>query len=116
MLPTTLDIEVKKGREDNVIRLVGKLDTTVFAHFTEVCTPYADKNNIIFDLSRLSYISSSGIGGFFKLMKIAEQNGYKIILCSLQPSIHEVIRLTKLQNVFVIAPDENEARKMLKAG
>lgn len=114
MLPTTLEIEVKEGKHYNIIYIFGKLDTTVFKYFTETCTPYAEKNNIIFNLTRLNYISSSGIGGLFKLMKIAEQNKFKVVLCCMQPSIKEVIKLTKLDNIFLMAETEEDAAKTLK--
>lgn len=113
MNPSVLEMQCQKQPKAFIITLKGKIDSTSYEYFVNYCTPYCNENNIIFDCSQLDYISSAGIGGIFKLMKIAEQNNKKIILCCLKNSVKEIIKLTKLESTFLISNNEEESLRIL---
>lgn len=70
--------------------------------------------NLLFDLKRLSYISSLGISFFVKSMTRARINGGEIMLINLNQKVKEVFTITKLDQVFSIAEDTREAKKYFK--
>jgi len=64
---------------------------------------------LIFDLSKLDYLSSSGIRVFINLIKRVHENKGRILFCSLSPSVANLIEMVALQNDLEIYPTLFEA-------
>ncbi|MDD2718022.1 MAG: STAS domain-containing protein [Candidatus Wallbacteria bacterium] len=67
------------------------------------------KKNIIMNFRDLTYINSSGIGLLVKILREVNGAGGELRLCSLQPAILEVFKITNLNQVFKIFSTEEEA-------
>lgn len=64
---------------------------------------------IVFDLENLECLSSSGLRVLIALVrKMQEMNG-RIVLCSLSLGVHNVIKMTHLDDVFEIYKNRSEA-------
>jgi anti-sigma B factor antagonist len=60
---------------------------------------------IAVDLSGVEYISSAGIGMLVSMLKRCHQNGLDFALAGLNEEVRELFSLTRLDEVFPIAPD-----------
>lgn len=67
------------------------------------------------DMQKVDYLSSSGVAilvGFKR--KIEIQDG-KIVLFRLQPAVHDLLKVMKLDRYFPIVGDEDEALSQLRS-
>ena len=58
--------------------------------------------NLLFDLSQVDSIESTGLGRFVSINKQAQKRGGSIMLKGLQGLVKEVFELTRLTKVFEI--------------
>lgn len=63
----------------------------------------------IFDLSKLDYLSSSGLRVFISLIKKVHENKGRIVFCALPPSVANLIEMVALQSDLEIFPTLFEA-------
>lgn len=66
-------------------------------------------------MAGVDYISSSGIGMMVSILKRCHQAGVDFAVYSLTPDIHELFTLTRLDQVFTIAPDFGSWQKSFDA-
>ena len=108
-----MKFEIEKIKNKTAIislagRLVGEFQTV---SLTEEIDELIEENvnQIVFDLSALDYINSTGLGFFLKsLTKVRRQDG-EIILCSLNALLETLLVTTKLSSFFTICKNKDEA-------
>jgi anti-sigma B factor antagonist len=66
-------------------------------------------SNILVDLAKVPYVDSTGIGFLVSSHTAVTQAGGLFKLLALNPRVHEVLRITKLERVFEIFDKEEEA-------
>ncbi len=66
--------------------------------------------NVLFDLSKMIHIDSSGLGVLVQILQKAKANGAKVILAELQPGPKIVFDITKVSRVFEIVPTVADAK------
>lgn len=59
--------------------------------------------------SRVKHFSSSALGMLIRLNKRVEENGGQLKLCRIQPALYEIFVITKLNKLFDIYQEKNEA-------
>jgi len=64
---------------------------------------------IILNLADVNYVDSSGIGELVSAYTMVSNQGGKLILLNLNQKIRELLRITRLLNVFQVYDDEKEA-------
>jgi anti-sigma B factor antagonist len=69
---------------------------------------------ILLNFTGLQFMSSSALGKLITLNKKANQQGAKIVLCSIPQDILEVFQITHLDRVFTIAKNESEGLNALQ--
>ena len=98
------------------IRLVGDLigspDTdqlieSVNTHLGE------EVNQCAVDLSEIRYINSTGIGVLVSLLTKFRSRGGEMVLINPADHPKKMLAITKLNNIFTVAPDEATARQQL---
>jgi anti-sigma B factor antagonist len=67
------------------------------------------QNRILLDLGRVDYIDSSGLGELVRSHAAVRSRGGQLKLVRPSAGVHQLLRLTKLDQVFEIAPDEYSA-------
>jgi anti-sigma B factor antagonist len=68
-----------------------------------------EHKQVVFDLGRLTYIDSSGLGVLVGLYATAQKVGGGIKLANLNPHLRDVLQLTKVVTVFEIFERSQDA-------
>ena len=66
--------------------------------------------NVLFDLSKMVHIDSSGLGVLVQVLQKVKAGGGKVILAALQPAPKIVFDITKVSRVFEIVPTAADAK------
>jgi anti-sigma B factor antagonist len=66
-------------------------------------------NKILFNLSQVSYIDTSGLGFLLSALASARKQNGEVKLVNLPPKVLEVMEITKLYTVFDVSDDEATA-------
>lgn len=67
--------------------------------------------NVVLDMAEVRFMASSGIGMIISLMKSCKANKGKLAVCSITDEILSVLRLTKVDKLFNIRADVDNAIK-----
>jgi anti-sigma B factor antagonist len=68
-----------------------------------------NKKKVVFDLSRLDYLDSMGIGIIVMCCTKMKQAGGELRLAALQPRIVELMKVTKLDQIWEFYPTASAA-------
>jgi anti-sigma B factor antagonist len=68
-----------------------------------------DSPNFVLDFANVSHMSSSALGMLITLNKRIREKKGQLRLCNIQPNIHEVFVITRLNEVLRICPSREEA-------
>ena len=99
--------------EGNVVKVAvdGRLVAAVApALREEVMGRMTEGSNVLFDLSNMVHIDSSGLGVLVQVLQKAKAGGGKVVLAALQPGPKIVFDITKVSRVFDIVPKVEDAR------
>ena len=66
--------------------------------------------NVLFDLSKMVHIDSSGLGVLVQVLQKAKAGGGKVVLAALQSGPKIVFDITKVSRVFEIVPTVADAK------
>jgi len=69
----------------------------------------------IIDISELRYINSSGIGVLITILTKFRNKGGEVCLLKPSESVQKLLIITKLNAIFSIAQNENEAVQIIKS-
>ena len=64
---------------------------------------------MLLNFQNVEYLSSAALGKLITLNKKMQQAGGKLVLCNIDPQIYEVFEITRLDKLFKIKKDEQEA-------
>jgi anti-sigma B factor antagonist len=108
-------LEVNAREQDgiNIVEVSGRVVYETENDFRKAILDLisADKVKIVLNLSKLSYINSSGLGILINLLKTSQNKGGDIKLAGLQGELRELFSITSLDQIFSIYPTEEEAIK-----
>ena len=109
----TMKIHSKKDGEFNVVEVEGRLDTTNYLELDQVLSVMLDKGEIklILDISKLEYVSSSGLRIFLMYLKKIKSKQGRFILCNMNAEIKEIFEISGFINIFEIYDDLDTALK-----
>ncbi len=75
----------------------------------------AERMNLILNFGNVRFLSSAVLGLLIRISKkIYEQDG-QLKLCNIDPKIHEIFKITRLNKIFDIYPDLESATEGLSA-
>ena len=69
---------------------------------------------ISLELSQVDYISSSGIGMLVSILKTCNSKGIALALCGLRSELKELFTLTRLDKIFMLAPNFDSWKSSLE--
>jgi len=99
-----------------VLELFGRIDAQQTARLDiAALTSSLGHKNCILNLARLDFVDSSGLIFFFKIQKYLINSGKRCVLCSLNDNVNRLFHLTKLNHLFLIAPDLAAAKRLLES-
>ena len=95
----------------NVFSLEGEIDLHVSPGIaTSLKSTIADKpKQLVVDLSRVTYIDSSGLAVLIETMQNMNGYGGKFALAGLQDGVRPIFEIARLDQVFRIYPDVESA-------
>src|SRR5580704_8120061 len=67
------------------------------------------RKKILLNFGNVEYMSSAALGKLITMNKKLQQAQGKLILCNIDPQIHEVFEITKLDKFFKIMKEEQAA-------
>ncbi len=91
----------KKILDENAIQVIGN---QLFGLVEE-----EGRKKIVLDFSNVEYLSSAALGKLITMDKKVKAAGGKLRLCSIRPDIYEVFAITKLNKLFDIRDDQDQA-------
>jgi len=110
----TDDIQVRQEPTNGGMILVpiGEIDLSRAPSLRHHLSTALDErpDRLIIDLSEVPYMDSSGVATFVEAMQLARKNGAKLILCGLQDRVRSIFEIARLDTVFTILNDTEEAR------
>lgn len=112
-----LGIEMNLEHEILVIRIDGEVDISSSDELRGKIEKFLDKKavrHLVLDLSKVSFIDSSGLGVILGRYKRINRNGGRVIIAGLQPQVRRVMQLSGLLNLMKEAATGEEALGMLK--
>lgn len=70
-------------------------------------------NNLIIDFSKIIFVDSSGFGALVTVYNHAKNAGSKLMLANIAAETMELVKITKLDQVFDIYSSVEEAKKSI---
>lgn len=115
-----IDIETVRtpaGRAVNVARLSGIVSAPTLGRFQqEMHAPVEESLDLVLDLSKLTYINSSGLGELVRFHDHLSGRGKAVCLVGMSEDIRQLIAMLGLLNVLREFPDVEAACAALDAG
>jgi len=102
--PTT---PVPRQHHPNVLAFKGEIDLHVSPTVTESLNAMTEKKpeRIVIDLSRATYIDSSGLAALILAMQRVEAYGGRFFLTGLHETMRSIFETSRLDQIFQIFPD-----------
>ncbi|WP_157151557.1 STAS domain-containing protein [Brachyspira sp. SAP_772] len=105
----SLNIE-DKGKA-KVVKLEGKLDVNLSVSIESELDALIESGsiNLILEISKVEYLSSSGIRVFINMMrKVKDKNG-KLVLASVPDAIKKILKTVDLEDLFEVFDSVDDA-------
>jgi len=107
-----MQIATRQSQGGVILDLSGDIDLahspmmrkTLLGEIKEKRTP-----KLFLNLKNVRYIDSSGIASRVEGLKASRDSGARMILYGLNPSVREVLELSRLQKIFEIYENEEQA-------
>jgi anti-sigma B factor antagonist len=111
-----MEFEYNITKKDNysLIKLKGNLIEKNQANnlMDEIDThPEESHLNFIIDLSSFQYMNSTGLNVLLNILSKARKSGGEAVICAVPEKINSLLVITKLNNVFSVLENEEEASK-----
>jgi anti-sigma B factor antagonist len=112
-----MDFEIKSSEKENVgiIIVKGEVDMFSSPNLRDRLLPFFEKDvtGVIVDLSGVSFMDSSGIATLVEGLQWSKKSNGQFVLTCLGASVMNALSLTKLDNVFTIKDNTDDAFKEL---
>ena len=94
--------EIQQQGDTVTAILEGRLDTAAAPQTEKELNSLYDLNgqNIVFDCSKLEYISSSGLRIFLGILKNAKPKGSRVSITGLNPDLKNIFAMTGFNHLF----------------
>jgi anti-anti-sigma factor len=97
-----------------VVRVHGHIDHITAKAFEDALLPQLDgciaaHKKVLFDLSKVPYMSSAGLRVLTVAAKQCRKHNSDIVVAALQPLLQEVFRISRFDTIFKIFPTVKEA-------
>jgi anti-sigma B factor antagonist len=87
-----------------------ELDASNSAEFKRDVAPLLDATRkLVFDLARLRFVDSSGLGAFISCLRNMNAKGGDVKLCGMSKQVRAVFELVRMHRIFDIYSTKEEA-------
>ena len=106
-----MSCDIKKDGRLITVTLSGRFVASVAnAVRDDILGEMTEGSNVLFDLSGMVHIDSSGLGVLVQVLQKAKAGGGRVVLAALQPAPKIVFDITKVSRVFEIVPTVADAQ------
>ena len=115
-----MNIQSERRGEVEVVFAKGRIDFAGAGIFREALLPYLDScvaggTALLLHLGGVDYISSAGLRELLIAAKKVKASGGRMMVCALQPTVSEVVRISRFDLVLNIADSAESALQSLQA-
>ena len=87
-----------------------QLDASTAAEFKHNVTPVLETHTqVVFDLSRLEFVDSSGLGALLSCWRHLQGKGGDLMLCGISQPVRALFELVRMHRLFHIFDTQEEA-------
>lgn len=106
-------IQVNSEQHDGVVIVqpIGDIDLSRSPHLRQQLRESLGEadERLVIDLSEVQYMDSSGVATLVETMQACRKAGKKLVLCDLQDRVRSIFEIARLDMVFTIVTDRDEA-------
>ncbi|CAN5410232.1 anti-sigma factor antagonist [soil metagenome] len=101
-----MEISITQKDQVTIIMPVGEIDALNVGEFSTLLNQQlqAGKQQLIADLSQVTYMSSAGLRAFLTTLKETRRGGGDFRLAAIQASVRQVLDMTGFTSIFKIFP------------
>lgn len=107
-----VEVSVESVDDALIIRPLGEIDLgrspSLRLQLTQAMS--REFSRLVIDLSDVPYMDSSGVATLVEAMQQSRRSGSKLVLCGLQEKVRSIFEIARLDTVFTIVSDSEEAR------
>jgi anti-sigma B factor antagonist len=93
-----------------VVMPMEELDASNSEEFKHEVAPFLeDTTHLVFDLGRLRFVDSSGLGAFISCLRKVNAKGGDVKLCGMSKQVRAVFELVRMHKIFDIYGTKEEA-------
>jgi anti-sigma B factor antagonist len=106
-----LEFAFTKSEDVAIVTIPGDhLDTSNAGAFKTAIAPILESNKkVVFDLSQLEFVDSSGLGSILSCLRQLNANGGDLRLCRMTKPVRVLFELVRMHRVFEIHDTREEA-------
>jgi anti-sigma B factor antagonist len=106
-----MDLTIEQINGVAVVVLPGKdLDAGNTEEFKSTIAPVLEAHSkMVFDLSQLRFIDSSGLGAFLSCLRQLSAKGGELKLCGMSKQVYQTFELVRMNRIFDIYSTKYEA-------
>jgi len=107
-------VKISSRRVDTatILDVSGNIDMSNSPEVRKVLLREIRENGVVVvNLTRVGYIDSSGVASLVEGLKASRESGSRLVLFGLSDSAREVLKISRLLNLFEIYNNEMEAIK-----
>lgn len=106
-----MDMTIERIDDVTVVLLPGKdLDASNTEEFKSKIAPSLKAHaKMVFDLSQLRFIDSSGLGAFLSCLRQLSTKGGELKLCGMSKQVYQTFELVRMHRIFDIYSSRTEA-------
>jgi anti-sigma B factor antagonist len=111
-----VELTIEKIGDVSIVELVGEqLDASNAKEFKQEIAPVIAANaKMVFDLGRLRFIDSSGLGAILSCLRQLTAAGGDLKLCGLSKPVRALFELVRMHRIFDIYGTRDEAVRTLQ--
>jgi anti-sigma B factor antagonist len=112
-----MELTCEHIRGVTVVVLAGaQLDASTAAEFKHSIAPVLDAHaQVVFDLSQLGFIDSSGLGALLSCLRQLHAKGGDLKLCGMSKSVRALFELVRMHRIFQIFDTPEEAARTFQS-
>lgn len=102
-----LETSIETSGNIRIAKLKGMLNNTTAQGLESELLKLIDEGarQLLLDFSQVDYVSSAGLRVTLVLAKRLEQEGGRLVLCAMQPHVHEVFDISGFMAILSVEPD-----------
>ena len=106
-----LQLEKQKKGKNDLLRLIGEVDASNSLILDQAIQELIQEgiSTLLIDGSKLTYISSAGLGVFMSYLEEFKEKGIRMVIFGLNEQVIEVFKILGLDKLIPLVKDQAEA-------